>query len=142
MNLDELKLAAQRHGLKLVKKQNTVKEAAQKLREEAKSLGYEVSVRHTRKMRGFAAIVDKKRDTFLSRGEFDKAVDEMSYECVAHGIEPTYGRFVDARGGFTVVSLKNGERAVTAKYNFGNDPFCRYKGVVAALGKALKAVKE
>lgn len=120
----------------------SLKLETQKLQNEAKSLGFEVTVRHTRKMRGFAAIVNGQRDTHLSRAEFEDAVSNCNYETnVPYRLKPEYGQHVDSCGGFTTVTLSKDGKEVVGKHSFNDNPFHRAKGVVVALSKALRKVR-
>lgn len=124
--------------------------------EQLRQQGYRTYVRHHRVFEvngspiGIAIKDDSETpveiDNVLTRKEFEEAAENFNIYTQTSS-EPFYhlGRTefqfcVSPRGGFTEVELIKDGKSFKGKYNFNNKPFCRQKGVKAALGRALASI--
>lgn len=122
-------------------KNTEVVRATSKLVQQAfKKLYFEWEVEHVRPMENFAAVIDGKRDSMLSKDEFIQAVEDHRYHAPAN-IPVKYGKFVKATGGFTRLTIKRPDgTSATAKYSFGpDDHFFKSLGIMKTAYKAVGA---
>ena len=124
------------------KKKSTVAELMSGLREE----GYNVRINHIRLFNNVIVYVGEGKATpFLTRGEFQKFVDEGNLIYIKDQFPdspPRYCDVVSTVGGWTRVSIeKDGTLMTFGKKNFGkNENFFRRKGVDGAFKMAYNAL--
>lgn len=123
--------------------------------QELRQNGFGVKVSHHRLFRGIGVVEDlpkTKIDNVLTRGEYERAKVEGTLDFDDFGAnlyqeafpdDVPYGKAVSPVGGFTTVEVTTPDGHVVAKkYNFGKTvPFCRKKGVIAALGRVMKELR-
>lgn len=116
--------------------------------QELRNKGYVVRVHHVREFPFVASVTNEGYDNMLTRGEFERAVDNCSLKFMdnytgnvypAEGDETVFGNMVSPVGGFTKVDIYNKQGVVVAsgKRNFTNQQFNKRVGLISALGKAL-----
>lgn len=127
--------------------------------QELRQNGFYVRITHHRVFDGIGILEPGpkyKIDNVLTRGQFERARDEQALEFDEWGANhPKYSEFVFPEqvpyglavmptAGFTTVEVTTPDDIVVVKkYNFGKtEPFCRKKGVRAALGRVMKALRE
>lgn len=123
--------------------------------QELRQNGFDVKISHHRLFNGIGVRENPTVpviDNVLTRGEYEKARLNHSLDFDDYGLnyyneqcaeDVPYGKAVQPVGGFTTVEVTtpSGE-VITKKYNFGKTvPFCRKKGVIAALGRVMKELR-
>lgn len=123
-----------------MKDTETVRATSKLIQQAFKKLYFEWEIEHVRPMANFAAIINGKKDSMLSKDEFIQAVEDQQYQAPAH-IPVKYGKFVKATGGFTRLTIKRPDgTSVTAKYSFGaDDHFFKSLGIMKTAYKAVGA---
>lgn len=99
--------------------------------ETLKALGYNVKVRHVRRLRvGLYNPEIGGIDHFLTRGEFVRLNDDPTRK---------FGDVVDSHGGFCEVTIEDGGTTRRGKFNVAaKEPYNRKIAVSAAIGRAMK----
>lgn len=124
--------------------------------QELRQNGFKVKINHHRIFNGIgvAEYLPKRYiDNVLTRGEYEQARIEQRLDFDDFGMnlyteqfaeDVTYGKAVSPVGGFTTVEVTTpNNEVIVKKYNFGKTvPFCRKKGVIAALGRVMKELRE
>lgn len=124
--------------------------------QELRQNGFRVKINHHRIFKGIgvAEYLPKRHiDNVLTRGEYEQARNEQRLDFDDLGMnlyteqfaeDVPYGNAVSPTGGFTTVEVTTpNNEVIVKKYNFGRTvPFCRKKGVIAALGRVMKELRD